>query len=827
MADHIKHSLARAGVAVRPKSIQTLAGFLNTWAPQAAAPVALVHLLMEQALARLQPVRFREVAEFPGVIKALAELFAEVSGSRLPEDVGRLFAAVEKDLAERGMAPRHALLLAAAERISTGGEPVPAHIVIDGFFKFSAGESVLVAALSRLVDVTVTLPEWSGAERARAGLLAGGFEVRHLEARESSAKTTAFCASTMEREVEEIARRIVAEVAKGRRFREIGVVLRSRDPYGPLVETTLARFRIPSRSYFIDPAAGHPAVDYRCRLVRAMLAGWDHDLLVRAVRMPASGLGATAMGDEMDFAIRKALPSRGLPPVGFEKLPQWMARWNARELLEAGEWAARLKGLRRVVPEPEVTDGAGWDQVQAWRSTAVALTAFDEAIEQAVAALGDGRTSLAAFWKHVETVLALEPLRVPDARRDVVHILDAYEARQWSLPMVFVCGLTERHFPKYHREDAIVGDAARRVAGLDTAVDLEREEKFLFELATSRATVETVLSYPRFDAGGEETLRSFFWPADLRVDEIDARVRPVPRLEIPAVHPAPIQDAALLARLRDAHKVLSASSVDSYLQCPFQFFSRKTLRLKERPKAPRDRLDALLQGSILHRALAEWARMPLLGSAVLDQVFEEECVRAHVPRTYRTEAVRLELLRHFEGFIQDRQVSLGWTQRVEEDFAFALNGALSLRGRVDRMDVSPDKRALVIDYKYSPAGTLKSKIEGSESGDFVQAGVYLLAAERYFGYRPAGMLYCHMKKGVAWDGWHNGIAGLDEGERRTEEAFAELARDAERTVLRVHDEITSGRMDVRPADVSRCVWCEFRDMCRVESIAGVKQAAGS
>ncbi|MEO8096322.1 MAG: PD-(D/E)XK nuclease family protein [Acidobacteriota bacterium] len=828
MAEHIKHSLARAGVAVRPKSILTLAGFLDAWAPQAAAPAALVHLLMEQALERLRPARFREVAEFPGVIQALAELFAEVSGTRLPDDVGRLFAEVEKELAGRGMAARHARLGAAVKRIALGDAAVAAHVVLCGFFKLSAEESALVAVLSRRSEMTVALPEWPGAERAREGLLAGGFEVRQVEARASSARTSLFCASTLEREVEEIARRILAEAGKGRAFREMGVVLRSRDPYGPLVETTLARFGIPARSYFIDPVASHAAVDYRCRMVRAMLAGWDHEALLRALRMPVSGMGATAAGDELDFEIRAKLPDRGLPVAGLDLLPAWMTRWNARERAEAVEWSARLRELRRLTAEPVVTDGADWEQIQAWRSTAAALRAFDGALEQTAEALqGAGRISLDAFWEHVETVLWLEPLRVPDARRDVVHILDAYEARQWSLPIVFVCGLTERHFPKYHREDAIVGDAARRRAGLDTAADYEREERFLFDLATSRATVETVLSYPRYDAGGEEMLRSFYLAGSLGA-EVAGRVRPAPAREIVAARAAPIQDTALLERLSVAHKMLSASSVDSYLQCPFQFFSRKTLRLRERPKVPRDRLDALLQGSILHHALAEWARMPLLGTAVLEQVFEEECAKAHVPRTYRKEAVRLELMRHFSGFIQDTQVSMpGWTQRVEESFTIALHGSLALRGRVDRMDVSPDNRALVIDYKYSPSGTLRDKIAGSVAGDFVQAGVYLLAAERAFGLRPAGMLFCHMKKGVAWDGWHHGVAGLEPGERRTEEAFAELANNAEQTVLRVHQEITSGRIEARPSDDSKCVWCECRDMCRVESIGRAREAAGS
>jgi RecB family exonuclease len=206
---------------------------------------------------------------------------------------------------------------------------------------------------------------------------------------------------------------------------------------------------------------------------------------------------------------------------------------------------------------------------------------------------------------------------------------------------------------------------------------------------------------------------------------------------------------------------------------------------------------------------------------LLERAFEQECAKAHVPHTYRAEAVRLELLRHFEAFIRDQQVELGWKPRVEEQFEFPLNGAVSLRGRVDRMDVSPTGQALVIDYKYSAHGKLKERIEESAAGNAVQAGVYLLAAERAFGLQPAGMLFCHMKKGVTWDGWHADL-GLNVGERMTPEAVRDLARMAEQTVLRVHEEISSGRINVQPKDESKCAWCEARDICRVESIPQTK-----
>ena len=148
MADHLRHSLVRSGAFVRPSSIQTLAKFVDTWSPLAAAPAPLVQFCMERALARVRAPRFAPVAEFPGVVRALSSLFGEVSGQRMPDDVGRLFADVERQLSAKGMAPRHARLDAVAARIRNGEGTLPPHIVFDGFFKLSAGESTLVAALS-------------------------------------------------------------------------------------------------------------------------------------------------------------------------------------------------------------------------------------------------------------------------------------------------------------------------------------------------------------------------------------------------------------------------------------------------------------------------------------------------------------------------------------------------------------------------------------------------------------------------------------------------------------------------------------------------------
>jgi ATP-dependent helicase/DNAse subunit B len=820
MVEHLRHSLARTGFPVRPRDICTLATFLDRYSAGAAAPPILLDLLIEQALEKLRPGRFTEVAGFPGLRRALAALFEQAPSQSLPEDLASVQQEVHNGLQSRGLALRHTRLTSAAEAMRDSERALPASVILDGFFTLSAAETALVLALAARVGVTLTLPDWPGSQTVRNILLAGGFVEQRLAPARRAARQARFSAANIEREIEEIVRRILACAAQGRNFRDIGIVLRSREPYAGVVETTLARFGIPTRLYFHQQPGSHPALMFLTNVVRAMLAGWDHAMLLAAVRMPVSGVGATAPGDRLDFAWRDMLPAVGLPlPAGLEHIAA-LDGWR-RDRLEPLEWAERLKTLRALLPAPSITDGIDRDQIFLWRSTFAAVAAFEEILDGAAAALqGSGRCALAVFWKLVESGLTLETLRIPDARRNVVHVMDAYEARQWELPVVFVCGLIERHFPQYHREDPILTDAGRHRAGLDTAADRQLEERFLFELATTRATEQTILSYPRFDEKGEETLPSFFAEGSFEPAASGVALPGRPRIEIRGVFGEPP---------RFLHKTLSPTGIESFLQCPFQFFAGKTLRLKRRPSAPRDRLDVLLQGSMLHHALAEWTRAPLLGAAILDQIFEEECARKRIPGGYRTEAVRLELMRHFRRFLEDRQFELrNWSTRVEEEFSYALNPFLSIAGRIDRLDVGPANQVLVIDYKYSAGNKIRERVEDTGGGHLVQGGLYLAAAARTFGLDPAGMLFCGLRKDVTWGGWHLSIPGLDSlGTRSTREVLAGLIETAEQAATRAHEAITSGEIAVRPTDPQKCKWCDFCDICRVESATVPRQAGNA
>jgi ATP-dependent helicase/DNAse subunit B len=847
MAEHVRHELARSGFPVRPSHILTLAQFLDLLPLSPGATTPLLDFLTGDALELLRPARFAALAGFRGFRAALVSLLEEIPPDALAseaaalgtagEDLARVLRDVAANVARRGFALRNTRLRIAAAQIRNGGWTPPAHLVFDGFFTLGPAELALIEALASRATVTVALPKFPGSKAAEQRLAAAGFAVDRFTQVRRSPRRLSFSAGAPEREAEEIARRILDYSAKGRPFREMGIALRARDPYAPAIEAVLARFGIPARSYFTDPLPAHPAIAYLSGIVNGVLEGWDYGTLARLVRMPVSGLGATPAGDRLDFRLRERMTDTGLPVPGLKEAPPLLDRFAAmerwrRERLEPSAWADRLRTLCKLLPEPAVSDGAERNQVWVWRSTAAGVRAFEESIDDtAVVLSGTGSSSagtipLAEFWQHAATALALKPLRVEDRRRDVVHVMDVFEARQWELPVVFVPGLLERDFPQYAREDPLLGDAARRSLGLATAESRQAEERFLFDLAVTRATEEVVLSYSRFDEKGEKTLPSFFLDGE-EAPPCDARVQPAPVRTVTMPPPAPLSDVMLNGQLASLHKTLSPTGIESFLQCPFQFFAGKTLHLRQRPSEPRDRLDLLVQGGILHRALAEWTRAPLLGSALLDRIFEDECIQKRIPFTYRTEAVRLELLRDFEAFLENRQVDLGWSARVEEPVRFALNETIDIQGRIDRLEVGPHNQALVIDFKYSAGNKVRERVEDSEAGNLVQGGLYLLAAERALGLEPAGMLYCGLKKGITWGGWHTSLPGLERVaglNACTREALRELIDTAAAKAAEAYEAITAGKVAAQPADRTKCEWCDYHDICRVETAAAQENA---
>jgi ATP-dependent helicase/DNAse subunit B len=845
MAQHLQNRLTREGFVFPPSLIQTLSSFVRDYAPGAAeVSSAVVYLLVQQAAVRVARPEFSRVTRFHGFSHSLARTIDEFASAgcdsarlaaSLPDDpLAAAFLAVyqevDRQLARRGLATRaHRLELAAAQIAARGLNGVST-ICLDGFHSLPDPELRVVSALAACTDLTLTLDDLDLSPVLHARLASMGFAEERLPARRARPALALVKAPGIEREVEEIARRILEQAASGRPFREMAVIVHTEDIYAPALRSTLERFAIPARFYFDIPLDRHPVVRFLSGAIDAMLGGWDHARTLAVLRL-APRFADFAPADRFDFDVRQQIPNAGLshlrslllgdegqPRPGADRLLHKLDSLAALEewrafTLTPKNWAARFSTLRHLfVPSPPA-ELATHDLALQWRSQPAVLRLFDAALADAASALDPAREiAIEDYWRAVKSVLTLKPLRLDDGRRNVVHVISAPEARQWVLPIVFVCGMVEKQFPSFHHQDPFFPDPARcrlNAAGIRvrTAAEFEREERALFSTATSRATMLTTLSYPEFDARGERLLPSIYLE-DLLQPPVDAvPVRPAPR-RLPEPRPAPqIAAPDLLDFLRRKTARLSPSGLETFLQCPFQYFTQRLMRLRPAPPRPEERLSFLAQGNIVHQVLAEWWHDPQNVVPLFERIFARHLEELHIPNGYHTERLRNAMLDDLKRFTsQDRWPRGDWQSQTEIPFRFALAEGLEISGRIDRLDVAPDGRAFVLDYKYSAAQRVKDKLTNL---NLMQAPLYLLAAE-HLNFRPAGMFYVGVKGGIQYAGWSDDL-------RLDSLALPENWLDTTRLrTLQIVDEIRRGRVEILPADPDSCRFCDAKDICRIE-----------
>jgi len=834
MAKHLQHELARRGAAIPPSWVTTLSHFAAGLAPGVqTADASALALLVDQELAK-RPELYPELRDAPGLASAIASAAEELANSgcgalqwmslasldrRFDPQFGAIYEALEMALVQAGLRLRAQLLMEAAARVRDGSAAVPA-AWFDGFTLFSQAELVLIDALREKTQLTLTLPEWAGAAANEESLRRAGAHIERLAPCRAQAAIRLIRAVSREREAEEIALQIIDEHDRGRPWREMGVIVRSEEGYLALLERTLGRAGIPARAYFGRAVLREPAGVLVQRFAAAVSSGWDGEAALELLRHPLCLVSGEVQGKLWREAIEK-LPFRGLAAlrqaVGaaagvLAPFESWAA-----DQCRPREWSQRLPQTAALLKPPPAAGSLSREEIVDYRMRAQAFRAAVSAAEAVAELLPDEPLPFAGFWSSLEDALEETRIYPDDGRRDVVHLLDVQEARQWELPVVFVCGLIEGEFPRSASPDPLLPEEIRlalRQRGIPvrTRADREEEERFHFEIARTRATEKLFFSWPERNEKGDPNLRSFVLE---EADVMHAQEQPARRLRIrarraatPAPRPALQSDEALQG-VRAIHARLAATAVESFLQCPFQFFARHTMQLEPLPPPPSDRLDARFHGTLAHKILAEWHHRR--GGdivAITGEHWDRELRCNGLKPTHQTILDEAAMKRHLAAYAQAAQIRQGWEIRIEEKLQLHEAG-VEIHGRADRVDVSPDGECEVYDFKYSSQASVKMRDEIS-----VQGGLYAEALSRQEGLQPAGIYLVALKDGAE-------IRGADSPEAAQEEINVALQR-----TNKAIEAFQSGRIEVRPAIPDLCQWCEFRGACRWQEEAAAAAAGG-
>jgi RecB family exonuclease len=263
--------------------------------------------------------------------------------------------------------------------------------------------------------------------------------------------------------------------------------------------------------------------------------------------------------------------------------------------------------------------------------------------------------------------------------------------------------------------------------------------------------------------------------------------------------------------LRSTERPLAVTAIEKTLRCPFLGFTGSVLRAAFADPVE-DAISARERGNLLHEALAvaleavrpiwglrsprELEVLALDGArALLEQRGRSPLRRAGLESTLLDVASLLRFIFdedsgfRFELAEQEFGAESGWS-------ALELDGR-RLRGRADRIDLSPDRRRLrVLDYKTR----LPTYAEQERA---LQPALYARKAALELGAETVEFAYLALQRRSPQP--RTVFQSTPDGD--------EIRAGIERTLLAI-ESFEAGLVPPRPAAVSYCVRCAARDICR-------------
>jgi ATP-dependent helicase/DNAse subunit B len=422
-------------------------------------------------------------------------------------------------------------------------------------------------------------------------------------------------------------------------------------------------------------------------------------------------------------------------------------------------------------------------------------------------------------------------LQPRDDRRHVVHVMNVFEVRQWDVATLFVCGLTDRDFPRKNPQNLLFPDNEidwLRKSGipLRKGADLDSDEDALFESLKGRARSSLILTFPARDAGGRR-VESSRYIARL-VEEGGAsiesaglwRPEPVFITEQPGVA-GRITSPELLPALAARHPAIGLTALEDMAQCRFKFFAAKTLGLRARPERPEERLQPRNIGLILHFALEAWLKEGRRGAFVpfFETAFEQACVEMHLPPGYRLELERIESRRIAERVSTTELWTTEHPPEVEVELGISFPGGVTVNCRIDRLDPIGERECIIVDYKSGKTKNVERIVESSVK---LQGPLYALAVREVRGLETAAMMF-HAVRDDRRYGW-GAVPGANLNLKPIPNRWIEDAKT--RTIERLTS-FLAGEIHADPTERDQCRWCDYASACRYEQRAELEIAEGA
>ncbi len=373
-----------------------------------------------------------------------------------------------------------------------------------------------------------------------------------------------------------------------------------------------------------------------------------------------------------------------------------------------------------------------------------------------------------------------------------------------SFDAVFLVGADARHLPSQAREMLFFTNAVRRECGLITREIRQRQQLRDFaELLLSNPLV--VLSWQGQQDGEHSPVSPWIAQLNLTLERHALKPLKAHEIEIPArTLQAQLSHRPEPAAAALAPTTLSASGYSSLVACPYQFFAGRMLRLSAIDELS-DMPEKRDYGDWLHAILKTYhdrlevektpdreALLREVSATLFDKVLEKS------PAALGYSVRWSKVIPAYVKWANEREAA-GWQFEVGEAWREHQlswdDGAVLLRGRVDRIDHNAHGDRAVLDYKTKTTSSLNKRLK---EGQDHQLAFY-------------GLLSQHTANAASY-------VALELEREKTGNAeasdFVQWTQELEQAIIQNMQDIRQGAPMPAQGVESVCQYCDMRGLCR-------------
>ena len=665
-------------------------------------------------------------AEPPESIKKT--LNSTLSALDIPDEVKNrtmnamdMFLRYDEALRSKGFMDEDDALPLAAELVKEN-RIQPHTLLLDGFYETTPSEELLIRNLISVSENTIaTVPIDINDDLSFCYTINlkkyFKFNIVTLDAIETKDKVFYYPTPSMEEEISQIAKQIKSEFITGRsrHLDDTYLVFPSLAPYMEMTERIFKRYGIPINISTSRPLSRlRPYIDLlslldsvwedypRLKFSRALTSPFFSkipDLLKKSVPAAALNAGIVKGRESWLGALREHRADKELSRV-FETLnPLYLCRHNTSFGAIAN---VILEVLRALGFMPSDYSESGLSELEAVLHK---FSLLDELLAKKI--------DLSFFADTLRRILS-EPQKQSD--EPGVRAAGLFEVRGIEPGSLYMAGLKDGDLPSRPDIDFMLPDNIRKKLGLvDMKRHLRLQEHIFMRLVQSSG--RTYLTYPTMEgdkyflpsvflADGEEIIEKIWGVFSKEEALINQGRQGRKKFE---THMKEVQG------IKRTFKTISVTDIDRYRSCPRRFYIEKILGF-EPPEILEFEMDALALGILSHEVMERLITKPFENidnfnsnaSEALDEVLPKKPLDPYLKGQFREafmeivpEIYRLEESIKAEGFA---------FHKAEYKLEGELFKGVTLRGKVDRVDLTPGGAAEVIDYKSGSPQFTSSKV---------------------------------------------------------------------------------------------------------------------